>query len=147
GPAEFSINCDTVAKAFNTHRVNMTALVVAAVSLLGCVSLQAASSGQIGCSEDEITITDDDVGWSSRTWTATCRGKRFFCTAVSTGKDSSQVNCKEEAGSVARADAPAPKAKSGCEYDNQCKGDRVCVKGACVAPEASSTSEPATSTQ
>jgi hypothetical protein len=69
---------------------------------------------------------------------------------VSTGKDSSQVNCKEEAGSVAKADAPsaAPKAKSGCEYDNQCKGDRICVKGACVAPEsASSAADPATSAQ
>jgi hypothetical protein len=38
------------------------------------------------------------------------------------------------------AAAPAPKASDpaasdGCRYDQQCKGDRICVKGTCVDPE------------
>lgn len=28
----------------------------------------------------------------------------------------------------------------GCQYDTQCKGERVCVKGECVAPEPAATS-------
>ncbi len=31
---------------------------------------------------------------------------------------------------------------SGCRYDTQCKGDRICVKGVCLAPEPGE--EPAT---
>jgi hypothetical protein len=99
------------------------------------------SSGQIGCAEEEIAITNDSREWASRTWTAECRGKRFFCTAVQTGKDQSQVNCKEESPTVASTKAPlavqpAPKSSDsgGCRYDTQCKGDRICVKGECVAP-------------
>lgn len=32
----------------------------------------------------------------------------------------------------------------GCEYDTQCKGDRICENGKCVSPESSTpTSKPA----
>ena len=34
------------------------------------------------------------------------------------------------------APVPAPAAQ-GCQYDNQCKGERICVQGACVVPAAS----------
>ena len=30
-------------------------------------------------------------------------------------------------------------AEGGCEYDSQCKGDRVCDKGSCVSPSSSSS--------
>jgi hypothetical protein len=42
--------------------------------------------------------------------------------------------------SAAPAPAPAPvpaPATQGCQHDNQCKGDRICVEGACVVPAAS----------
>ncbi len=62
------------------------------------------------------------------------------CTAVQTGKDQSQVNCKED---TANADArvPAPSVgqastPTGCQYDTQCKGDRVCEHGQCVDASA-----------
>lgn len=37
----------------------------------------------------------------------------------------------------APAPMPSPAAASpqGCQYDTQCKGNRVCVQGKCVAPE------------
>jgi len=66
-----------------------------AAGIAACVSLPAVSSGQIGCAEDEIKISHDESGWGSRTWVAECKGKRFFCTAVVTGKDSGQVNCRD----------------------------------------------------
>jgi hypothetical protein len=46
----------------------------------------------------------------------------------------------EEPSAPARPVALAKRA--GCEYDTQCKGDRVCVNGKCVVDEASSTPKP-----
>jgi hypothetical protein len=119
-----------------------TAVVVCGGALACGANLKAASSGQIGCAEADITITDDSTGWSSRTWTAECHGKRFFCSAIQTGKNQNQVNCEEEADQVVDSRAAPPAAAStanGCQYDTQCKGDRVCVNGACVAPPAQGT--------
>lgn len=111
------------------------------LSLVGCASLKRVSSGRVGCPESEIKITEDRHGWGTRTWTAECRGKRFFCSAHAAG-ESEQVSCQEEASDpekVAVADPPAaPPAPAvdsgGCKYDTQCKGDRICVEGACVDP-------------
>ena len=41
-----------------------------------------------------------------------------------------------KAGGPATAPAPAA-AAGGCSFDTQCKGDRICVKGACVDPPTS----------
>lgn len=32
----------------------------------------------------------------------------------------------------------------GCQYDTQCKGDRVCQRGECVAPGSGATGNPTT---
>ncbi|HEX6240643.1 MAG TPA: hypothetical protein VFZ61_07115 [Polyangiales bacterium] len=37
----------------------------------------------------------------SRTWLATCQGEVYSCSAISTGKDSSQVNCSRMKGTAA----------------------------------------------
>ncbi len=59
-------------------------------------------------------------------------------------------NASPAAPAVAVEPAPAPKvaAASGCEYDTQCKGERVCVNKQCVDPApppsvASATAEAA----
>ena len=99
--------------------------------LLGCASLESVTSGQIGCATSHITITDDAPGWNMRTWTAECHGKTYFCTGIS--GNSSQISCTEAEGEESEADAtPAPSA--GCQYDTQCKGDRICRQRACVDP-------------
>jgi hypothetical protein len=132
------------------HRWVVGLLAVAALS--GCGSLQSASSGQIGCAEDDIVISNDERGFGTRTWVATCHGKRFFCSAVS-GGESVQVSCKEatrdEGGEMRRGSEPrgemvrrpeqeAPRRSEpepgGCQYDTQCKGDRVCDDGECISP-------------
>ena len=121
-------------------------LVSIAVVAMGCGGLRAASSGQIGCAEKDIVITDDKVGWSSRTWTAQCHGKRFFCSSVSTGKAQSQVDCKEETAPskppATAAAASSARPSGGCEYDTQCKGDRICRDGQCVEPPKKASEPP-----
>ncbi|TSP13716.1 hypothetical protein [Cupriavidus campinensis] len=37
--------------------------------------------------------------------------------------------------------SPAPAA--GCQYDMQCKGERICQMGQCVSPDAEEAAEPA----
>lgn len=101
-------------------------------TLAGCVSLPAYTSGQIGCAEKDITIVDDEPGLFTRTWTAECHGKRYFCTGHGGGNNSTpQVSCKAEE----EAPRPAqPAAASGCTSDAQCKGERICRAGVCVDP-------------
>lgn len=42
----------------------------------------------------------------------------------------------QQAAAPAPASAPPAAAAGGCEYDTQCKGDRICVDGECQSPEA-----------
>jgi hypothetical protein len=124
-------------------RFSMTAA-VAAMTLAACAGqIQRASSGQVGCPAEEITIADKNRSWGSVTWTASCRGNTYYCSAVSTGKDTEQISCKQ---AVAKDNAPAaqsaassggataPADAAGCQYDTQCKGERICKAGQCVDP-------------
>ena len=63
--------------------------------------------GQVGCSEDGIQIwADNESDGCNRKWTASCLGRT--CQA----------------------------GLAGCEYDAQCKDNRVCENGRCVTPES-----------
>ena len=78
----------------------------------GCVpSRESRSAGQVGCSPDEISISDEQTQFgllqSGETWTAECHGRTFICTQMNNAgnKDdalgslltSEQVACTEEA--------------------------------------------------
>lgn len=79
----------------------MRALVIAfATVLTGCIDARARhaaiSSGHVGCSADEVQISDEHNGYGTTTWTATCRGRRYFCSSVGGGKYAGpQVSCAE----------------------------------------------------
>ena len=45
------------------------------------------------------------------------------------------------AGPVMPPSQPPPPPASGCSFDTQCKGDRVCVQGACVDPAGGGSSK------
>jgi hypothetical protein len=116
-------------------------LVAIAVAMTGCATLQHVSSGQTGCSPEEIAISNDQGGWGTRTWTAECRGQVYQCSAHGGGSHSTaQVSCTPKPNAATAREAPA---EAGCSYDTQCKGDRVCVKGACVDPESKTAVVPA----
>lgn len=108
---------------------------------LGCTTLADVSSGQVGCPPEEITITDERQSWGAKTWTAQCRGQTYQCSGHGGGEASTpQVSCTPMGGTqVPGGSNAAP--PSGCQYDTQCKGERICRDGACVDPAV--PSEPA----
>ncbi len=74
-------------------------LVLALVSMSACATgfYKSSSSGQIGCPEDQIEISDVSSGLRGQTWVATCKSKRFYCNSTSSGgMGSNQITCKEE---------------------------------------------------
>jgi len=47
---------------------------------------QSASSGRVGCAPDEIEISNSrSDNWGNSSWTATCKGKRYFCSITQLG--------------------------------------------------------------
>lgn len=93
------------------QRAFWIAVAIIAIGTSGCASLRSATSGQVGCAEDEIAITKYNASLGSRTWTAECRGKRFYCSVVETGAQQSQVSCREEVSSTVSAEFPLPRVR------------------------------------
>lgn len=82
----------------------LATLLVTVVSSMGCGSnLASVSAGHVGCSPNEISIADERSGWSTVTWTATCRGRRFQCTSAANGPRTTQINCAAADGAAVGA--------------------------------------------
>jgi hypothetical protein len=95
----------TRASAFQRLWLDGLGIVASCALLCGCASLTAVSSGQIGCAQSDISITNDEIGFGTRTWTAECHGRTYFCSAHGGSQyAASQVTCKESTDST---DAPA----------------------------------------
>lgn len=63
-----------------------------ASALTGCgPNLRNATSGQIGCPPNEVTVSDHKKHFNSSTWTATCRGEVFYCSSATTGSSMATV--------------------------------------------------------
>jgi hypothetical protein len=95
----------------------------------GTSGLREDSSGQIGCPTGDVEIVDHEGSVYTDTWTAICNGRTYFCSsrrAVYTR----QVEC-HRSGDEEQPE-PAATIADGCQYDTQCKGDRVCERGRCV---------------
>lgn len=72
----------------------LLALVLAAAP--GCVTPKSITAGQTGCSEQEITISDEESSLARRTWIAHCRGRRYACSSIGGGQYSTPHDtCKE----------------------------------------------------
>lgn len=73
-------------------RLAFTFLVLA---ISGCATqsdLVSMTSGAIGCPKSETQISDQDTGWTAYSWTASCRGQRFYCT----NSDIAGFSCAKE---------------------------------------------------
>lgn len=63
-------------------------LVLVAVLTSACVTVgtyQRYSSGSVGCPPGEVAISDQSETFVGSTWTATCRGQRFYCSVPAGG--------------------------------------------------------------
>jgi hypothetical protein len=57
--------------------------ILAALAAVGCAAeLKNVTAGHIGCSPHEIEIEDDEPGLMSRSWVATCHGRRYQCSGT-----------------------------------------------------------------
>jgi hypothetical protein len=73
--------------------------IVLVMMTTGCATgfYKSSSSGQIGCSQDQIEISNVSSQLRGQTWVATCKGRRFYCNSTSSsGFGSNQITCKEE---------------------------------------------------
>jgi hypothetical protein len=63
---------------------------ILALGLSACAAsnaqLRSASSGHVGCAPDEIAIENYNLGVSTSSWTALCKGKSFYCSGSDTLK-------------------------------------------------------------
>lgn len=85
----------------------MKAVILAAlvVSLMGCTSMQVSqnlASGSVGCSPEDITITNEDVDNGVHTFMATCQGVDYFCTY----HYPNPISCKEAAKPASASSTP-----------------------------------------
>jgi len=75
-------------------------LLAAAVLLTattGCVPslgvLQTESAGQTGCVPESIGVSNGRMVNGGYLWNASCNGKTYLCTDLSSGPKSGQVSC------------------------------------------------------
>lgn len=69
----------------------------AVLLLAGCTTvadMKGMSSGHIGCTPDEITITDHSSTSSTVNWTAMCNKEMYICNQDQSGFDQT-VSCTE----------------------------------------------------
>jgi hypothetical protein len=62
----------------------------------GCITtdqLKTATSGHTGCTPEQITISNRRFSGGGELWDATCNGKVYLCSLVSTGKSSDEYSC------------------------------------------------------
>lgn len=55
-------------------------LIAAALMASGCASRETVTSGVIGCPPSEVVVTDGNMGLTTNTWRASCRGQHFYCS-------------------------------------------------------------------
>lgn len=61
-----------------------------------CTSTTATlSASRMGCSPNEIEISNEDVGMMTRSWTAKCRGKTYYCFKDASGY-TVDIQCTED---------------------------------------------------
>lgn len=81
---------------------------------VGCVDtvqLARISSGTVGCSPDDIEITDHGDSIGTQTWTAHCHGQKFYCSRLGTGAVCTRETLAVAAAPTETKAAPPPKPK------------------------------------
>ncbi|MDJ0762194.1 MAG: hypothetical protein QNJ97_04320 [Myxococcota bacterium] len=81
-------------------------------------------------------------GFYWETMEPTIAGEETNCRAKlrrivpETGSSDEMTSEKDQEASAVQAPQQQSKAPPGCQYDTQCKGNRICVNGTCTDPQA-----------
>jgi len=112
-----------------------SALLICSLALaqVSCTGPATVSAGQVGCSPGDIEIVDHKAHWGSDTWVAICAGQRYHCTFTASQQGGGETSCTRAQSDV-QSSTDSSTSGAGCQYDQQCKGDRVCDSGQCVSP-------------
>jgi hypothetical protein len=95
------------------------ATMLAALSVGCTVNLAEASAGEVGCPAHEIAISQDRMGEGTRSWTASCRGEVFYCSAAGTGNGTAQYQCSPALPAMSYRKGPAPVAPPAAEEEEK----------------------------
>jgi hypothetical protein len=90
----------------------LRAPLLAFLLVLGCVSaglLKNLSAGQVGCSPDEVVVSQENTVGATASWYAQCRGHNYWCSAA--GEKSVATSCKEEVLPQGQPDPGPPAAR------------------------------------
>lgn len=115
----------------NKSMIALSLLLV--VAGCGAKMVKARTAGHIGCPPSKVVIEDFDAGLTTRTWTAKCDDRTFYCS-IESGEEYSQMACAPASQPAASPSNAHDSGDRGCQHDQQCKGERICVDGACQSP-------------
>lgn len=126
-----------------------SAAVAVVVAAIGCSShggsLRARSSGDLHCPAESVKIYRlDDSSYrvfgcqQEAVYRTVCDGAGGPATYASRDCTWTLDSLRSDAAVAKQPEQNATAAvAAGCSFDNQCKGDRICVQKQCVAPPAS----------
>ena len=81
-----------------SRRLPTVAVILAALpGATACVSLpdqlKTASAGHTGCAPEQLTLSNIRDAGGGLLWNATCNGKIYLCSSVTTGKSDAEYSC------------------------------------------------------
>ena len=65
---------------------------IAGLLLSGCSSTGAKTANVVNCAPQEVVISNFEIGVNTVTWSASCRGKDYYCWRSSF----QETECKEK---------------------------------------------------
>ena len=110
-----------------------TGLVLVA-AIVGCgPTLQEMTGPRIGCPASEVLIVEEHEHWSTKTWTAQCRGLRFYCANESSVTNTYGTASNSEGGN-ARYTGSSVASNMFCTRELQPSSGGEAPKAALAAP-------------
>lgn len=116
---------------------------MAVLACLGCAQgyLVRDSVAPTGCPAETITVSNHTRRDLRHRWTAQCQGRTFYCQQGEGGATCTQ-QIEETAGAEERCPTTVEAPPPGCQYDTQCRGERICEAGQCVNPSVAPATAP-----
>ena len=73
--------------------VLFAALIGATACQVSTEQLKTVSAGHTGCTPEQLTISNYRSSSGGFLWNASCKGKTYLCSEVTSGKSSDETSC------------------------------------------------------